>query len=153
MQVSAFFSTAKLGWRWALCGLFLLGCSPDAVVGEANPQPPQGVLSRDSFIHVMAEIQVIEGASHERLYRNDNERQRLAQAYHDVWQRTGVSPDQFEQSHAWWWKQPLAMKSILGDVIEQIKTMEVEANQQDTTVSSGAIRRRFPSGKQAPSSQ
>lgn len=93
--------------------------------------PPSGILPRDSFVLVLAEIQVVEAAATQRTYRTDNESTRLAEAYNDVWHRTGVSAERFEQSHAWWWSQPEAMKEVLRDVVDVLRDMEVASNRNE----------------------
>ena len=82
----------------ALLGAMALGpgCTIPPVDGPADPTPPPVVLPKDSFVMVLAEVQLVEGVAQLRTYRNDNERQRLAEAYSDVWARTGVSAARFE---------------------------------------------------------
>ena len=124
MLANAFRSTAKCLLRRATRGrvgavlllVGLAGCSPAPVGGEAAPLPPQGVLGREEFVRVMTEVQLIEAVADKRIYRNDNERQRLAEAYNDVWARTGVSAATFDSSYTWWWGHPEAMKGVLRDV-------------------------------------
>ena len=97
-----------------------MGCAPEAVDRDPQMQPPGGVLGRDEFVRVLTEIQMVEAVSDLRTYRNDNEKQRLAEAYNDVW-RTGVSAETFEASW-WWWAQPAAM-AMLRDVVDALKEM------------------------------
>ena len=103
-------------------------------------------------------MQVVEAASSQRYFRNDNERQKLAEAYNDVWHRTGVSAETFEASHAWWWAHPEAMKGVLRDVVDALKDMEVASNRADSQVgddavagSTGNLKNRTPGGTPAPS--
>jgi hypothetical protein len=93
---------------------------------------------------VLAEVQLVEGVAQLRTYRNDNERQRLAEAYNDVWARTGISAARFERSHQWWWGQPAAMKSVLRNVVDRLKDMEAELNHNDITVSGQSAKFRPP---------
>lgn len=159
MPVSDFLSTVKRkATAWVFVGLVAVGCSPEPVGLTAHPTPPQGVLSRSEFVAVMAEIQVVESASTQRYFRNDNERQKLAEAYNDVWHRTGVSPDVFETSHAWWWSHPEAMKGVLRDVVDVLKDMELESNRSESPAASearsaGDLKNRTPGGTPAPSSK
>ena len=126
-----------------------LGCTTPPVDGPVAPAPPSGILPKDSFVLVLAEVQLVEGVAQLRTYRNDNERQRLAEAYNDVWARTGVSAARFERSHEWWWGQPAAMKSVLRNVVDRLKDMEAELNHNDTTLSGQAAKFRPPSPDQA----
>ena len=63
----------------ATLGVFV-GCAPEAVDRDPQMQPPAGVLGRDEFVRVLTEIQMVEAVSDLRTYRNDNEKQRLAEA-------------------------------------------------------------------------
>ena len=164
MLANAFRSTAKrtrrhatqghLGAVLMLLGLLgLPGCSPEPVGGEAAPLPPQGVLGKEEFVRVMTEVQLIEAVADKRIYRNDNERQRLAEAYNDVWARTGVSAATFDSSYTWWWGHPEAMKSVLRDVVDALKDMEVESNRGDAAGAEGNLKNRVAGGTPAPSTE
>lgn len=167
MQDNACRSTAKSRW-WglALGALLWAGCSPEPVGLDANPEPPEGILSRAEFVAVLAEVQVVEAASDQRSFRNDNERLKLAEAYNDVWHRTGVSAETFEASHAWWWAHPEAMKGVLRDVVDALKDMEVASNRADSqspgsgageagagSDSAGNLKNRTPGSTPATSSK
>lgn len=161
MLANAFRSTAERKFRRALrdrVGAVLLlvglaGCSPEPVGGEATPLPPQGVLGKDEFVRVMTEVQLIEAVADKRIYRNDNERQRLAEAYNDVWARTGVSAATFDSSYTWWWGHPEAMKGVLRDVVDALKDMEVESNRGDAAGAEGNLKNRVAGDTPAPSTE
>lgn len=164
MLANAFRSTAdrlrrhatrgRLGAALMLLGLLgLPGCSPEPVGGDATPLPPQGVLGKEEFVRVMTEVQLIEAVADKRIYRNDNERQRLAEAYNDVWARTGVSAATFDSSYTWWWGHPEAMKGVLRDVVDALKDMEVESNRGDATGAEGNLKNRVAGGTPAPSTE
>jgi hypothetical protein len=121
-------------WAACLAVLALVGVGVLSGCGSSSRShvvPPSGVLPRDSFVLVLAEIHVVETAAKQRTYRTDNESMRLAEAYNDVWFRTGVTAERFEASHAWWWHHPEAMKGVLNDVIDRLRDMEVASNRRD----------------------
>lgn len=128
-------------------GIFI-GCAPEAVDRDPQVQPPEGVMDRAEFVRVLTEIQMVEAVSDLRTFRNDNEKQRLAEAYNDVWQRTGVSAETFEASYEWWWAQPAAMKAMLRDVVDALKEMESDAKRAADTDSlqPGNLKRRDSGG-------
>ena len=128
-------------------GVFI-GCAPEAVDRDPQVKPPEGVMDRAEFVRVLTEIQMVEAVSDLRTFRNDNEKQRLAEAYNDVWQRTGVSAETFEASYEWWWAQPAAMKAMLRDVVDALKEMESDAKRAADTDSlqPGNLKRRDSGG-------
>ena len=132
-----------------------MGCAPDAVDRDPQVQPPEGVLDRAEFVRVLTEIQMVEAVSNLRTYRNDNEKQRLAEAYNDVWLRTGVSAETFETSYEWWWAQPAAMKAMLRDVVDALKQMESDANRaaEADSLTPGNLKRRVHGGTPELSTQ
>ena len=128
-------------------GIFI-GCAPEAVDRDPQVQPPEGVMDRAEFVRVLTEIQMVEAVSDLRTFRNDNEKQRLAEAYNDVWQRTGVSAETFEASYEWWWAQPAAMKAMLRDVVDALKEMESDAKRaaDADSLQPGNLKRRDSGG-------
>ena len=88
---------------------------------------PEGVIEKTAFINLLADIQLIEAASKNRLWRNDDVEKRLGEAYNEVFQKHGVSEAQFKTSHTWWWNHPVAMKGVLLEVTEKITQLETEA--------------------------
>ncbi|MGB1383956.1 MAG: DUF4296 domain-containing protein [Flavobacteriales bacterium] len=160
MLANVWHSAADSSWVSATALLVVLatGCAPEPVGLDARVSPPEGILSRAEFVAVLAEVQVVEAASNQRYFRNDNERVKLAEAYNDVWHRTGVSAEAFEASHAWWWAHPEAMKGVLRDVVDVLKDMEVASNRADGKApddasSVGDLKNRTPGGTPAPSSK
>ena len=139
-----------LGLVWFM---LLVGCAPEAVDREPHPIPPSHILGREVFVNVLTEIQLVEAISDLRTYRNDNERERLSEAYNDVWARTGVSAEQFETSYAWWWDHPAAMKAVLRDVVDSLKRMESDLVRRETDepVSPGDLKNRPPVDTPSPS--
>ena len=138
----------------ATLGIFM-GCAPEPVDRDPQMLPPEGVLDRAEFVRVMTEIQMVEAVSDLRSYRNDNEKQRLAEAYNDVWQRTGVSAETFEASSEWWWAQAAAMKAMLRDVVDALKERESDAKRaaEADSLKPSNLKRRVPGGTPAPSKQ
>ena len=93
---------------------------------------------------MLTEIQLVEAVSDLRSYRNDNEKQRLAEAYNDVWQRTGVSGNLRSQLRVVV-GPTAAMKAMLRGVVDALKEMESNASAPNRhpqpATSSVAIRR------------
>ena len=130
---------------------------PDADLHQWAVTPRQfhrkACLGGEEFVRVMTEVQLVEAVADKRIYRNDNERQRLAEAYNDVWARTGVSAATFDSSYTWWWGHPEAMKGVLRDVVDALKDMEVESNQGDAAGAEGNLKNRVAGDTPAPSTE
>ena len=88
---------------------------------------PDGVLEKTEFVNVLADIQMIEAGSKNRVWRNDDVEKRLGEAYNNVFSKHDISESQFKASHRWWWNHPVAMKSVLLEVTEKITQLEIES--------------------------
>ena len=102
------------------------GCANDSR-DRVNVTAPDGVLKKTEFVNVLADIQLIEAASKNRVWRNDDVEKRLGDAYNEVFRKHDITESQFMDSHRWWWNHPVAMKGILLEVTERITQLEIEA--------------------------
>jgi len=100
-----------------------VGCAEDSR-DLANVNPPEGVLERVEFVELMADIQILEGAAKIRVFRNDDVKKRLGEAYYEIFEKHAVSAAEFERSHTWWWEHPVAMKEVLLEITEKISQIE-----------------------------
>ena len=102
------------------------GCAND-IRDKVDVIAPDGVLEKTEFVSVLADIQLIEAASKNRVWRNDDVEKRLEDAYNEVFSKHDITESQFKASHRWWWNQPVAMKGVLLEVTEKITQLEIEA--------------------------
>ena len=102
------------------------GCAND-IRDRVDVIVPDGVLEKPEFVNVLADIQLIEAASKNRVWRNDDVEKRLEDAYNEVFSKHDITESQFKASHRWWWNQPVAMKGVLLEVTEKITQLEIEA--------------------------
>ena len=121
-------SVSRLTDRVLIPAIFVLfigvvGCAEDSR-DLANVSPPEGVLERVEFVELMADIQILEGAAKIRVFRNDDVEKRLGEAYFEIFAKHAVSAAEFERSHTWWWKHPVAMKGVLLEITEKISQIE-----------------------------
>ncbi|PCJ81960.1 MAG: hypothetical protein COA49_03065 [Bacteroidetes bacterium] len=107
------------------CSSIITGCFEDPR-DSANIVAPSGIIAKDSFVLLLSDIQLIEAASKNRVWRNDDVKKRLGEAYLEVFEKYSVSKEEFETSHAWWWSHPVAMKSVLLEVTENLSQLEAE---------------------------
>ena len=120
-------SVSRLTDKVLIPAIFLVfmgvGCAEDSR-DLANVNPPEGVLERVKFVGLMADIQILEGASKIGAFRNDDVQKRLGEAYYEVFAKHAVSVAEFERSHTWWWEHPVAMKEVLLEITEKISQIE-----------------------------
>ena len=102
------------------------GCAND-IRDRVDVIVPDGVLEKPEFVNVLADIQLIEAASKNRVWRNDDVEKRLEDAYNEVFSKHDITESQFKASHRWWWSRPVAMKGVLLEVTEKITQLEIEA--------------------------
>lgn len=103
----------------------LISCTSDPRDNvNATPSDNSSILPRDQFIEVMCDIQLIEAAAKNKVFRNDDEALKLGAAYKETFEKHGITQAEFEESHKWWWSHPQAMKAILLEVTEKLSQLQ-----------------------------
>ena len=87
-------------------------------------EAPAEIVSRDTFLLMLTEVQLIEGVYKQRLLRNDDEDMLLESHYAELFQRFEISEDQFLTSYRWWYEHPSAMDELLQEAAEALTAME-----------------------------
>ena len=108
-----------------LCGLMLTGCSEDER-DSADVVAPEGVMKMEAFVEVLADVHLAEAAYKSHVFRNDEEEAKLLENYAQIFVKHGITEEQFNESHTWWWEHPVAMKEVLLEVTEKLSEMESE---------------------------
>ncbi len=105
-------------WLFAItAGLLLLcGCGKDV------PSPPTNLIPRDTFVELLAEVQLIEAVFNQNMIRNDEPRARLARYYKTTFEAFNVTPLQFQETYTWYYSQPDLLLEIYDEVITVIST-------------------------------
>jgi hypothetical protein len=114
--------TVKAVIAWMFLGLLLLGCNTSLEVEE-------GIMSREAFLEVMVDVQLLESAFKNKVFRNDNEDEVLERAYVAIFEKHEVTAEEFNLSHTWWWSHPEEVKAILIQVTERLNEIETQANE------------------------
>ena len=112
--------------------LLLAGLGACSSSKQPAPTPPSHILSRDSFLLMLTEVQLIEGVSKQRLLRNDDEEALLTGHYAELFQRFDISESTFLESYRWWYTQPAAMDALLQEAAEALTAMERISVQSET---------------------
>ena len=106
--------------KMLLCfAIMVLGCNSELEVEE-------GILDKDTFVEIMVDVQLLESAYKTMVFRNDNEDEVLETAYISIFEKYGVTAEEFRASHTWWWSRPEEVKSILIQVTERLNVLEEE---------------------------
>lgn len=112
--------------------LMLVGLGACSSSNQPETTPPSHILSRDSFLLMLTEVQLIEGVSKQRLLRNDDEASLLTSHYAELFQRFNISEATFLESYRWWYTQPAAMDALLQEAAEALTAMERISVQSET---------------------
>lgn len=106
--------------RWLVAvtaGLFFIfGC------GTETTQPPDDLIPRDTFVELLAEVQLIEAVFNQNMIRNDDPRARIARYYKTTFEKFDVTPEQFQTTYTWYYSQPELLLEIYDEVITVIST-------------------------------
>lgn len=110
--------------------LFVTGCGTGA--NFDGPPPPEGVIGQDTFVQVLTEVHLIEGALKQRLFRNDDATERALSHYAELYERWGIDEERFKATYTWWYQRPEAMDALLEEVAERLTELERELVDTET---------------------
>jgi len=112
-------------WKLGLLGACLLvasGCDPRHK--QDVPTPPQNMVDRTTFIHLHADLQLLEAAYRQRMLPGgDRDAVRAAQRAL-LLNNAGVSDSAFTATYKWWYSQPEALPAILQEVQVTLDSLE-----------------------------
>ena len=104
----------KLGLIW-ICLLAASSCQMNGGSSDAPP-PPENMVDRATFIHLHADLQLLEAAYRQRMLPGgDRDAVRAAQRALTL-ANAGVSDSAFTAPYNWWYSQPEALPDILREV-------------------------------------
>ncbi len=112
--------------------LFVAALSACSSPNKSAVETPTDVVSRDTFLLMLTEVQLIEGIYKQRLLRNDDEKVLLKSYYAELFQRFGISEDTFLTSYRWWYSRPLEMDELLQEAAEALTAMERVSVQEES---------------------
>ena len=133
-------STARTNpWRGIAVLLItsLAGCSSGPTFPE--PEPPVDVIPRDTFLHVLTEVHLIEGALKQRLFRNDDENDRIENQYAELFDRWNIDVERFKTTYSWWYQCPEALDGLLEEVIENLSVLERQLIEEERNTDSSTV--------------
>lgn len=112
---------------WAVVLLMaLVGCDPR--VKNDIPPPPDGMLDKETFVTLHAELQLLEAAYRQRML-NGGDRDAVRAAHRvQILDAAGVNDSAFTATYNWWYSQPEALPGVLEEVM--LKLDSIERNSQ-----------------------
>jgi hypothetical protein len=103
--------------------LFTLACGSSEEAPLSSP-PPSGILPAEKFALVMADVQLAEAVVNQKMIREDEPLVMGAVYYTQVFEKHGISKEDFQKSHAYWASRPQDMLAIYDLVITELTKME-----------------------------
>ena len=124
----------------AIFALFLLAGCGTGVTFE-GPPAPEGVIARDTFVQVLTEVHLIEGALKQRLFRNDDGQERALSHYAELYDRWGIDEERFKTTYTWWYQRPIEMDALLEEVAENLTELErqLTESENDSVTSTSSL--------------
>ena len=108
-----------------------MGCSSDEKDDPVSKSPEEsGIMSRKKFVEVLADVYLVEAAYKTHAFNNDDENAILLENYSDVFSSHGITAEEFENSHTWWWQHPVAMKELVTEVTERLNSIEKTSQEE-----------------------
>lgn len=115
--------------------LSVLGCIPE------NPEPPQGVLDKETMTDVIEEVQLIEAFRQRGLVLPpDMDPEREAEKmYARLFDKYGITKEEFKNSYAWYEANP----GVLGEVYDAVlvRLSEKQANVRNPEAAKAVAKR------------
>ena len=104
--------------------MLLVAMSACSSSRQSGVESPDEIVSRDTFLLMLTEVQLIEGVFKQRLLRNDDEDMLLKSHYAELFQRFEITEERFLQSYRWWYEHPSEMDNLLQEAAEGLTAME-----------------------------
>ena len=112
-------------WKLGLIGFCLFavtGCQQRAA--QDVPTPPVDMVDRTTFVHLHADLQLLEAAYRQRMLPGgDRDAVRAAQRAL-ILENAGVSDSAFTATYKWWYSQPEALPALLQEVQVTLDSLE-----------------------------
>jgi hypothetical protein len=110
--------------RWLLFAVVLVACSP------AKPEP-EGLVPRDTFVQVLADLQLVEARIHQELMLQPVGRIASDAYAEEVFAKRGVSQAAFKESFTYYASDNAVMTAIYEDVIAELSQRKDSVGQAE----------------------
>lgn len=110
---------------FGLCILLMLaiaGCDPR--YKKDIPALPEGMLDKETFIELHAELQLLEAAHRQRMLRGGDRDAARAAHRKRILTAAGVTDSAFSATYDWWYSQPEALPGLLEEVLTKLDSIE-----------------------------
>lgn len=99
----------------------MLACQETSPVADVDPN---SLIERESFVQVLTEIQLLETARKQKMVKGKDPIKAVTQQYKLIFDKFQVTQEQFETTHAYYYKQPDEMVKLYDEVIAEITKRE-----------------------------
>jgi hypothetical protein len=120
----------RVKYLFPLVVLTVMGCNSGEDV--ALEVPPPGIIPAQKFALVLADAQLAEAVITQKMSREDDPKVIGATYYNQIFNKHGISKEDFQKSHAYWANRPKDMLAIYDLVITELTKMEGNKSQEAT---------------------
>lgn len=107
----------------SLVMVFAIGCT------EEEPVVPEGLIPRDEFVAIMADIQLVEALAKQKMIRNDDPEVKLAEYYGAIYSKYGIADSTFIATYDWYHRHPDELLEVYDEVLNRLSRVEEELKQ------------------------
>jgi citrate synthase len=100
--------------------MFLISC------GTKSNEKPGSLLSEEKLAAVLTEVELLDAVYTLEYQKRDTSRQTMAAYYEEVYQRHGVTREQFTESLEWYGKDPEKIRALRYKVYDELSRMQAE---------------------------
>lgn len=87
---------------------------------------PDDLMSREAFVDMMVDAQLVEALGKGKIIRTENPRERLAALYASTYEKHGIEDSTFKKTYNWYFSHPEEMQLVLDDVIAKLTQIQTE---------------------------
>lgn len=131
--------------------LLLIFAATISCTRRERPKPPPHILSEAKMTHILYDVQVAEAIFQRGGKPSAEAGLKMGrQLYRDIFEKHGISRDEFKESFAWYSNHPRLMNDMYEEIIERLNTEQAKLNEkvkeeaEDSTVNADSVNQSTP---------
>lgn len=131
--------------------LLLIFSAAISCTRRERPKPPPHILSESKMTEILYDVQVAEAIFQRGGKPSAEEGLKMGrQLYRDIFEKHGISRDEFKESFTWYSSNPRLMNDMYEEIIERLNTEQAKLNEKvkekadENTVNADSVNQSTP---------